>query len=283
VRTFTHIAALALLLAHQSACATVSSWVHPQRQVVAASPALPADEAVTGASTLVQLAAASAYLRLLELDPEVARVLARDTSTGLLVDPASLPQRTVVMASSLSREPIREPAAREDAAPSDAVAAATPAAPAAHAASGRPTADGPRTDERWLVPVRAPRVTSRFGPRVDPITGQPGRMHRGIDFGGPVGTDVLAAASGVVVMGGYCDRGTGNCVVIDHPGGWRSQYFHLSTVRVRPGQRVRQGDVIGGLGSTGRSTGPHLHFQVGPIGGAAVDPETLFGRRLEPE
>ncbi len=130
--------------------------------------------------------------------------------------------------------------------------------------------------EIWAEPVGAPRVTSRFGPRVDPITGQAGRMHRGIDYGGSTGDPVLAAASGEVILGGYCDRGTGNCIVIEHEGGWRTQYFHLSEVHVRPGDEVSQGEVIGEIGSTGRSTGPHLHFQVGR-GTEAVDPETMFG------
>lgn len=136
------------------------------------------------------------------------------------------------------------------------------------------------TGERWLIPVREPRVTSRFGPRIDPITGAPGRMHRGIDYGHPTGTPVLATASGTVLLAGWCDSGTGNCVVIEHSNGWRSQYFHLSAVHARAGGRVEQGEVIGEIGSTGRSTGPHLHFQIGPPGGA-LDPEPLFGTRVQ--
>lgn len=152
-------------------------------------------------------------------------------------------------------------------------------------ATAGPPAEGSQTDrrraaEQFAVPIESPRVTSRFGPRIDPITGARGRMHRGIDFGAPTGTPVLATASGRVLLGGYCDGGTGNCVVIEHEGGWRSQYFHLHRVNVRPGQTVRQGQVIGQVGSTGRSTGPHLHFQIGR-GGDAMDPETLFGRRVQ--
>lgn len=130
--------------------------------------------------------------------------------------------------------------------------------------------------EVWIQPIAAPRVTSRFGPRIDPITGERGRMHRGIDYGAESGTPVLAAASGEVILGGWCDRGTGNCIVIEHAGGWRTQYFHLSAVHVGPGDRVAQGEAIGEVGSTGRSTGPHLHFQVGQ-GPEAVDPESMFG------
>lgn len=138
----------------------------------------------------------------------------------------------------------------------------------------------PEAVERWAIPVREPRVTSRFGPRIDPITGAPGRMHRGVDFGHPTGTPVYATASGRVLMAGWCDRGTGNCIVIEHANGWRSQYFHLSRVTIAAGTTVAQGDAIGEIGSTGRSTGPHLHFQLGPPG-EAYDPEPLFGTPVQ--
>lgn len=131
--------------------------------------------------------------------------------------------------------------------------------------------------ERWADPIRDARLTSRFGPRIDPITGQRGRMHRGVDYAAPTGTPVLATASGTVVLAGWCSRGTGNCVVIDHGDGWKSQYFHLSRVDVAAGARVGQGQRVGGLGSTGRSTGPHLHFQIGR-GREAFDPMRHLGK-----
>ena len=131
--------------------------------------------------------------------------------------------------------------------------------------------------ERWADPIRGARLTSRFGPRIDPITRQPGRMHRGIDFAAPMGTPVLATAGGTVVLAGWCSRGTGNCVVIDHGDGWKSQYFHLSRVDVAAGAQVGQGQRVGGLGSTGRSTGPHLHFQIGR-GREARDPMRHLGK-----
>lgn len=133
--------------------------------------------------------------------------------------------------------------------------------------------------ERWADPIRNARLTSRFGPRIDPITGERGRMHRGIDFAAPMGTPVLATASGTVVLAGWCSRGTGNCVVIDHGDGWRSQYFHLSRVDVTAGAEVGQGARVGALGSTGRSTGPHLHFQIG-YGREARDPLHHLGRTV---
>jgi murein DD-endopeptidase MepM/ murein hydrolase activator NlpD len=131
--------------------------------------------------------------------------------------------------------------------------------------------------ERWADPIRDARLTSRFGPRIDPITGQRGRMHRGVDYAAPTGTPVLATASGTVVLAGWCSRGTGNCVVIDHGDGWKSQYFHLSRVDVATGAQVGQGQRVGGLGSTGRSTGPHLHFQIGR-GREAFDPMRHLGK-----
>jgi murein DD-endopeptidase MepM/ murein hydrolase activator NlpD len=130
----------------------------------------------------------------------------------------------------------------------------------------------------WASPIRDGRVTSRFGPRIDPITGERGRMHRGIDYGAPTGTPVLATAPGSVVLAGWCSAGTGNCVVIDHGDGWRSQYFHLSRVSVETGDEVERGQRVGAVGSTGRSTGPHLHFQMGRHG-VALDPYPLLHGR----
>ena len=88
---------------------------------------------------------------------------------------------------------------------------------------------------------------------------------------------VSAGGGGTVVLAGWCSRGTGNCVVIDHGDGWKSQYFHLSRVDVAAGAQVGQGQRVGGLGSTGRSTGPHLHFQIGR-GREARDPMRHLGK-----
>lgn len=202
-------------------------------------------------------------------------------------DPASASMERVAVRSSATQRTVRTESAEGarrtlrsvDAAPTprEVSTVALPEAEVAAAAS-----PGPRSGsiERWMIPVREPRVTSRFGPRIDPITGAAGRMHRGIDYGHPPGTPVLATASGTVLLAGWCDSGTGNCVVIEHANGWRSQYFHLSAVHARAGRRVVQGEVIGEIGSTGRSTGPHLHFQIGPPGGA-LDPEPLFGTPVQ--
>ncbi|MCB9507553.1 MAG: M23 family metallopeptidase [Myxococcales bacterium] len=247
-----------------SGCATVGAWIHPSRLVAGTEPSA-ADSAFDEASAVVSLALASASLRLLELDPTASRTLSRGGAGGGVTTAA--PEGEVARSAESGR--VLQRTARVD---EQAAASSTAAAAPRSARRG--------VGEVWAVPVAQPRVTSRFGPRIDPITGEAGRMHRGLDFGATTGTDVMATASGTVVLGGYCDRGTGNCVVIDHAGGWRSQYFHLSAVRVRPGQQVTQGQVIGQVGSTGRSTGPHLHFQLGRDG-VAVDPETLLGEPVE--
>jgi len=102
--------------------------------------------------------------------------------------------------------------------------------------------------------------TSGFGPRLDPFTGQ-SAFHPGLDFGGPTGMPVFATASGRVVFTG--NRGSyGNVVEIDHGMGFHTRYAHLSGFSVRPNSFVAKGALIGRVGSTGRSTGPHLHYEV---------------------
>jgi murein DD-endopeptidase MepM/ murein hydrolase activator NlpD len=117
-------------------------------------------------------------------------------------------------------------------------------------------------------PVNA-RAGSGFGFRVHPIFGTR-RMHTGIDFGAPSGTPIFAAESGVVFSAGT-RGGYGNATVIDHGGGISTLYAHQSRFGVSAGQQVTRGQVIGYVGSTGYSTGPHLHFEV-RISGSPVDP-----------
>lgn len=99
-----------------------------------------------------------------------------------------------------------------------------------------------------------------------------GRMHRGIDIAAPVGTPVVAAAEGTVTSAGWNNGGYGNLVEIRHADGSITRYAHNSRLLVRPGQQVSQGELISEMGSTGRSTGPHLHFEVHPGGNSAVNP-----------
>lgn len=113
-------------------------------------------------------------------------------------------------------------------------------------------------------------LTSSYGTRTDPITGKKGAFHNGLDVGAPHGTKILAAESGTVVRAST--YGTyGKCVIIDHGGGLMTLYAHCSGYNVVVGQKVTRGDVIAYVGSTGRSTGNHLHFTVF-INGSTVDP-----------
>lgn len=108
-------------------------------------------------------------------------------------------------------------------------------------------------------------LTSRFGRRW-------GRMHKGIDIAGPVGTPINAAADGVAIAAGWNSGGYGNLVEIRHSDGTTTRYGHNSRLLVAVGQIVRQGQQIAEMGSTGHSTGSHLHFEIRPSGGDAVNP-----------
>jgi murein DD-endopeptidase MepM/ murein hydrolase activator NlpD len=108
-------------------------------------------------------------------------------------------------------------------------------------------------------PVRG-YLSAGFGNRVDPFTGQRD-FHPGIDISAPIGTKVLAPADGLVISVGE-RGGYGNAIVLNHQYGVATRYGHLSGFNVRAGQRVKRGDVIGFVGSTGRSTAPHLHYEV---------------------
>jgi murein DD-endopeptidase MepM/ murein hydrolase activator NlpD len=124
------------------------------------------------------------------------------------------------------------------------------------------------------------RVSSGFGVRSDPMHGRPA-AHRGVDLPGTPGTPVLAAASGVVRVAGR-RGGYGELVELGHPDGSTTRYAHLSHILVRPGEAVAQGQVIGRMGSTGRSTGSHLHFEY-RIDGTPVDPLRYLGAAPEVE
>jgi murein DD-endopeptidase MepM/ murein hydrolase activator NlpD len=111
-----------------------------------------------------------------------------------------------------------------------------------------------------IRPLRGGWMSSRYGRRVDPFTGSLA-FHRGLDFSAHTGTPVYATASGTVV-GALRDGSLGNCVEIDHGNGFLTRYGHMRSTAVRSGQRVSRGDVIGYVGNTGRSTNPHLHYEV---------------------
>ena len=119
-------------------------------------------------------------------------------------------------------------------------------------------------------PVRTAAFTSGYGVRSDPFQGR-SAMHAGIDLAGPVGTAIYATADGTVSTAGYNSGGYGNLIKIDHGKGIETRYGHLSSMAVREGQRVKRGELIGRMGSTGRSTGSHLHYEV-RVDGRAVNP-----------
>ena len=125
---------------------------------------------------------------------------------------------------------------------------------------------------QWPVPS-CTLITSRFGYRVAPITGA-STYHGGLDIGAGMGTSIVAAGAGDVIYSG-ANGGYGNCVMIDHGNGYVTLYGHLSSISVSVGQTVSQGATIGAVGSTGNSTGPHLHFEV-LKNGTRIDPEQFF-------
>ena len=123
------------------------------------------------------------------------------------------------------------------------------------------------------MPAASMMLSSGFGYRSDPFTGG-GAMHAGLDFKGPVGTPILAAAEGKVVLAGF-HGGYGNMIEIRHANGLVTRYAHLSGLNVRSGQMVERGVQIGRMGSTGRSTGSHLHFEVRQ-NGQAINPRKFL-------
>ena len=123
----------------------------------------------------------------------------------------------------------------------------------------------------FRLPVSAP-VSSGFGLRSDPFSRKI-RFHKGIDLAAPLGTEVRAAMGGKVAFAGY-ERGYGTTVVIQH-GDTRTRYAHLGAVHVKNGDMVGETDAIGSVGSSGRSTGPHLHFEVTRVG-EAIDPTAVL-------
>ncbi|MBQ6816078.1 MAG: peptidoglycan DD-metalloendopeptidase family protein [Clostridia bacterium] len=116
-------------------------------------------------------------------------------------------------------------------------------------------------------------VTSDYGDRADPFTGEPDN-HKGLDIGAPIGTPIYAADSGTVIQASDKKNGYGKCVIIEHSSGFKTIYAHCSELLVTEGQFVSAGQEIAKVGSTGRSTGPHLHFGI-YIDGKYVDP-TLY-------
>ncbi|MEO5646831.1 MAG: M23 family metallopeptidase [Chitinophagaceae bacterium] len=125
------------------------------------------------------------------------------------------------------------------------------------------------------------RIASGFGMRIDPVYGTP-KMHKGLDFTAPQGTPVYATGDGIVTLAGYSDAGYGNHIMVNHGYGYETLYGHLVRIKIRNGQKVKRGEVIGWVGSTGKSTGPHCHYEV-HINGHAVNPVYFFYNDLNAE
>lgn len=117
------------------------------------------------------------------------------------------------------------------------------------------------------------RIASGYGMRIHPIYGI-AKMHPGLDFSAPQGTPIYATGDGLVTTAGY-NTGAGNEVAINHGYGYETRYLHMVRIKVRNGQRVKRGEVIGWVGNTGASTGPHCHYEV-HVNGHPVDPVYFF-------
>lgn len=124
------------------------------------------------------------------------------------------------------------------------------------------------------------RIASGFGARIDPVYKTP-KFHYGLDFAAPQGTPIYATANGNVTLAGNTGNGYGNHVIINHGYGYQTLYGHMVRVKARTGQSVNRGEVIGWVGSTGKSTGPHLHYEVHKYGDK-IDPIYFFYNDLTP-
>ncbi|HSC37031.1 MAG TPA: M23 family metallopeptidase [Chitinophagaceae bacterium] len=125
------------------------------------------------------------------------------------------------------------------------------------------------------------RIASGFGYRVDPVY-KTVKMHAGLDFAAPQGTPIYATANGTVTVAGNTANGYGNHVVINHGYGYETLYGHMVRVKVHAGEKVKRGEIIGWVGSTGKSTGPHCHYEVHK-NGQHIDPVYFFYNDLTPE
>ncbi len=124
------------------------------------------------------------------------------------------------------------------------------------------------------------KTASGYGTRIDPIYGTT-KFHAGMDFSAPLGTDVYATGDGTVIQMGW-QTGYGNRIVVDHGFGYQTVYAHLRDFRTKVGKKVVRGEVIGGVGSTGKSTGPHLHYEV-HVKGQVVNPVNYYFMDLSAE
>lgn len=125
------------------------------------------------------------------------------------------------------------------------------------------------------------RIASGFGFRIDPIY-KIGKFHAGLDFSAPAGTPIYSTGNGIIEEASYSSSGYGNNVWINHSFGYRTHYAHMIKLNCKTGQKIKRGQVIGWVGSTGKSTGPHLHYEIS-YKGKKVDPVHFFFQDIKTE
>lgn len=188
---------------------------------------------------------------------------AQDLAAGTVFSPTAQPAVAADAGSALAFDrpqvsSVPAPPAEPAPAPAAAPVPAPPAPPAPPSPALR-------------APLASMSVTSPFGFRVNPLTGSLDEMHTGMDLSGQCSTPVLAAAAGTVTEAGWSPYGGGNRIVVDHGNGLKTTYNHLDRIGVSVGQALTQGEQIAGVGTTGNSTGCHLHFEV-MLNDQTVDP-----------
>lgn len=181
-----------------------------------------------------------------------------------------------VQAEKLAKKQAKEAASSQSTIKAETSASSDVPASSENSESSQQAPTSPASSSGWSTPVASIIVTSGFGGREDP-TGISGSFHDGIDFGGASGTPIMASQSGEVVSANYSGM-AGNHVVIKHENGYYSYYLHMSSLSVAAGQSVSAGQTLGGMGTTGNSTGVHLHFSISTgLWSGFVDPAPLLG------
>ena len=237
--------------------------IEEQRAAVVAEAAeqrqLEAEEAALS-DVLAEQEALFAQVEEIRDNRAIRLAASRSDLAGLRSQEQVLEADSQQLAATISRIEREQAAAREAERQEAAAAPAATSATAATAATAAPWAGG------WVWPVNG-TVTSEYGYRW-------GRMHEGIDIAAPTGTPLLAARGGIVTFAGTMS-GYGYVTLIDHGGGFVTAYAHQNRLIAMAGQRVAQGQQIGEVGSTGRSTGPHVHFEI-RLGGSPRNPRTYL-------
>ena len=219
--------------------------------------------------------------RIAAFHAETSQLAAEDAALGELIrqrQAEAAAQAAAAERAAAAQAAAQAAATATTAAPAPGSTASGPSGPSGTGGSTAPSTGGGSTPAPSPAPAPPPpasrpgrlawpcagTVTSEYGQRW-------GRLHAGMDISAPIGTPIVAAAGGTVIFAGWNGGGYGNLVVIDHGGGLSTAYAHQSQVATSVGQRVGTGQVVGYVGSTGSSTGPHLHFET-RVNGSAVNP-----------